>query len=193
MQSVLDKHNIVKQAFHGGHFIGNHCHKYLNNEIYKQLTLEIIHTVGRNTQQDSVIAKAFEMESKHNDINDNYRDVHLVLSHARPVTEQEIEGADLAIKKYMNNYRVRFPNSISPKHHILERHCIEWMRRYKFGMAFHGEQGGEMLHSTIAKTERRAAGLRQEKQKMACIMETSVLQTASDIQSLVPKPKRKRK
>ncbi|GFO12848.1 hypothetical protein PoB_003935300 [Plakobranchus ocellatus] len=87
------------------------------------------------------------MESKHNDINDNYRDVHLVLSHARPVTEQEIEGADLAIKKYMNNYTVRFPCSISPKHHILERHCIEWMRRYKFEMAFHGEQGGEMLHS----------------------------------------------
>ena len=32
-------------------------------------------------------------------------------------------------------------------------------------MGFHGEQGGEMLHSTIAKIEQRARGMRLKGQR----------------------------
>ena len=44
-------------------------------------------------------------------------------------------------------------------------------------MGFNGEQGGKMLHSTMAKTEHRARGIRRERTKTAFTMETSILQT----------------
>ena len=34
MQVVLDQHKIVRRAFYSGHFIGNHCHRYMVNNIY---------------------------------------------------------------------------------------------------------------------------------------------------------------
>ncbi|GFO10255.1 amine oxidase [Plakobranchus ocellatus] len=186
IQSVLNKHKIVRQAFHGGHFIGNHSHKYLVKKVYKEITKEIITTVGSNTQLDCVISKAFQLESKFNNINDNFRAVHLAISHAHPVSEKQIEEAQRAIEKYMLMYRQVFPTYVTPKHHILERHCVAWLKRCGFGMGFHGEQGGEMLHSTVAKIERGSLGLRQESKKLACVLETSLLQTAPELTHLLP-------
>ena len=121
VQSVLDKHNIVKQAYHGGNFIGNHCHRYLVQNIYKELTKEVIYTVAKNTLQDQTIAHAFRVESKYNKLNEDFRNVHIALSHARPVTQDDINEAELAVKQYMTTYRRTFPHSITPKHHILEK------------------------------------------------------------------------
>ena len=46
---------------------------------------------------------------------------------------------------YMTFYRARFPEvRIIPKQHILEAHCVRWIRRWGFGLALHGEQGGEV-------------------------------------------------
>ena len=55
------------------------------------------------------------------------------------------------------------------------------MSAYRFGMGFHGEQGGEMFHSTIAKIEHRARGMRRERTKIAFTMETSILQTTQKL------------
>ena len=63
------------------------------------------------------------------------------------------------------------------------------MKKFNFRLAFHGEQGGKMLHSTIAKIEKRATGIRKESKKMTCLMETSALQTAPELTRLVPQPK----
>ena len=48
-------------------------------------------------------------------------------------------------------------------------------------MGFNGEQGGEMLHSTIAKIEHRARGMRRERTKTAFTMETSILKTTQNL------------
>ncbi|GFR80899.1 hypothetical protein ElyMa_004056700 [Elysia marginata] len=40
-----------------------------------------------------------------------------------------------------------------------------WMRTHRFGMGFHGEQGGEMVHSTTAKIEHWARGLSHGRQQ----------------------------
>ncbi|GFR70919.1 amine oxidase [Elysia marginata] len=186
---VLDQHNIVRQAFHGGSFIGNHCHRYITQKLYKQFTKTAIDTVASNTQQDVLITKVIQLEQKYNKINDSFRAVHLAVSHSQPLTlPTDTEKAEEAIKVYMKNYREAFPNKITPKHHILEKHCVNWMREHRFGMGFHGEQGGEMLHSTIAKIEHRARGLRHERTKMAFTMETSILQTTPELTGLVPQP-----
>ena len=56
-------------------------------------------------------------------------------------------------------------------------------------MGFHGEQGRERLHSTIAKIEQRARGIRHERTKIAFTMETSILQTTPELTNNVPQPK----
>ena len=63
--------------------------------------------------------------------------------------------------------------------HILEKHCPQWLDNYSIGMAFHGEQGGEMLHSTISKVEKRAAGMRKETERIRFLMESSIVQTST--------------
>ena len=46
-----------------------------------------------------------------------------------------------------------------------------------------------MLHSTIAKIEHRAGGMRHNRTKIAFIMETSILQTTPELTKIVPQPK----
>ena len=77
----------------------------------------------------------------------------------------------------MRHYRNALPNKVTPKHHILEKHCVSWIRAHRFVMGFNGEQGRKMLHSTIAKIEYRARGMRRERAKTAFTMEISILQT----------------
>ncbi|GFO17879.1 amine oxidase [Plakobranchus ocellatus] len=161
-----------------------------DDHVYREITKEIITTAGSNTQLDSVLSKAFQLESKFNNINDDFRAVHLAISHAHPVSEKQIEEAQRAIEKYMLMHRQVFPTYVTPKHHILERHCVAWLKRFGFGMGFHGEQGGEMLHSTVAKIERRTLGMRQESKKLACVLETSSLQTAPELTLLLPQVKK---
>ena len=61
------------------------------------------------------------------------------------------------------------------------------MKKFNFGLAFHSKQGGKML----LNREKDFWYLERNK-KMACIMETSVLQTGPELTRLVPQPKKKR-
>ncbi|GFS12281.1 amine oxidase [Elysia marginata] len=41
LDTVLNKHRIIPQAYHSRSFIGNHCHKYLQPHVYTDLTSAI--------------------------------------------------------------------------------------------------------------------------------------------------------
>ena len=142
-----------------------------------------------NTQQESLITKIIQLGLKYNKINDSFRDVHVAVSHSQPVSSADIDKTDEVIGLYLKHYRNTFPNKITPKHHILEKHCVNWMRAQRFGMEFHGEQGGKVLHSTIAKIEPRARNMRHERTKTAISMETSILQITAELTKIVPQPK----
>ena len=52
-------------------------------------------------------------------------------------------------------------------HHIIEIHCLDFMKKkINLELVFHGEQGGEMLHSTTAKIERGISGGRKESKRI---------------------------
>lgn len=93
----------------------------------------------------------------------------------------------------MELFRNLFPNKITPKLHILEHHCLDWIKTWGFGMAFHGEQGGELIHSSIAKLERRTAGMRKESKQLKSVMAAHRLQTSPGLQTLIPPTKRKKR
>ena len=77
----------------------------------------------------------------------------------------------------MRHYRNAFPNKTNPKHHILEKHCVSWIRAHRFVMGFNGEHGGKNVTFYDSEIEYRARGMRRERTKTAFIMETSILQT----------------
>ena len=62
-------------------------------------------------------------------------------------------------------------------HPIIETHCLGFMRKINHGLAFHGEQGGQMLRSTIAEIERSTSGIRRENKKIS----SSALKTAPEL------------
>jgi len=51
------------------------------------------------------------------------------------------------IKTFMGYYRMTFPQAtVLPKMHILEDHVVLWIRRWRVGFGFMGEQGAESIH-----------------------------------------------
>ena len=86
-------------------------------------------------------------------------------------------------------YRRHFPDKILPKHHVLEHHCIPFIQRYRFGLGLLGEQGGELLHSTIGKIQKRTQVLKDEACQLQSTMKSHLLQTSKHLQSLIPHKK----
>ena len=99
------------------------------------------------------------------EVSDLFRELHINLSHGKPISENEIPLIENSINQYMTIYRENFQGKVLPKHNILEKHCIPWVMRYGFGLALHGEQGGELIHSSVAKLERRGMGFIRKKKK----------------------------
>ena len=93
----------------------------------------------------------------------------------------------------MEFFRTNFPGKVLPKMHILEDHCNDWISNYTFGLAFHGEQGGESIHAEFNKLERTAWGVRDPVKQLMVIMKEHHLKTAPEIQVSIPLKTRKRK
>ena len=65
-----------------------------------------------------------------------------MLPHRPPVGKHEIPDIENAIMQYMQYFRRTFiPVIILPKQHILEAHCVAFIKQWGFGMALHGEDG----------------------------------------------------
>ena len=90
---------------------------------------------------------------------------------------------------YMTFYRARFPEvRIIPKQHVLEAHCVQWIRRWGFGLALHGEQGGEEIHATVNRIQRRAWGMRNYEDRLRLLMKEQLTQASPVLQATPPPP-----
>ena len=131
---------------------------------------------------------AFVVREKLNALNDAFKEVHSLISRTRIHTKH----SDM----HWNVYGT-IQNSISqksnPKTLFLESHCVPWIQTYGFSMGFHGEQGGELIHATVAKLERRGMAVRNVDQHLKAIMESQLLQTAPELLSIEPPIKRRKK
>ena len=97
-------------------------------------------------------------------------EVHRAISHSNPIPESDIDGTQDTIDKYLAVYRQHFPIKILSKHNFLEDHVVPWVRRWGFGMGFHGEQGGEALHSEFNSLKRRHHGIKSPVYQILSIM-----------------------
>ena len=82
------------------------------------------------------------------------------------------------------------PHTVTPKMHILECHCLPFIQQTGFGLGFLGEQGGELLHSTLAKVEKRFSSMRKKGHQLKAAVEAHRVLNSSELISLVPPRKR---
>ena len=191
LDAILNKNNIAPQAYHGRSFIGNHSHKYFKTDIHLQLTKHLFYETTKCTNNQNIIDKAFILKTKLECINAAFSRVHKLVSHCDPIHSSDIPQIQLAVDHYMAVYRRHFPDKILPKHHVLEHHCIPFIQRYRFGLGLLGEQGGELLHSTIGKIQKRTQAMKDEACQLQSTMKSHLLQTSKHLQSLIPHKKRK--
>lgn len=109
----------------------------------------------------------------------------------RPVTETDITQAEQNIANYMKFYRSQFPDlRIIPKQHILEHHLIDFMKRWHFGLALHGEQGGEETHAFVNELKVRVRGVNKEDDKLRLLMKEQLTIVSPLLRSAVPSSKK---
>ena len=198
LDRILFANGIIPQVYHSRSFIGNHCHRYLTEDandvtVFEKLTMQVVKTVSECTSDPAMHARARGIQSKFNALNHAYKKVHSAISHTKPIPADDIPAIQKSISTYMEIWRTAFQDtSISPKQHILEMHCVPWIQRYGFGMGLMGEQGGELIHATVAKLERRTRAIRNPEKRLKLMMKTQHLQCCPTLNSLEP-PKKKRR
>ena len=94
---------------------------------------------------------------------------------------------------HISCYLAYFKRKILPKQHILQKHCVPYIRRHGYALWRAGEQGTESSHQTIARIKRRAAAIVNNVEKLKFIMTTQLLNVSPMLRFRKEKKKRKRK
>ena len=144
------------------------------------------------TRNPVIRDKAREAKLRFDSLNKAYALVHKDVSHTNPIPPGSLTEIKTNIDAYMAVYRQHFKNKIILKQHILESHCLPFIQKHKMGLGLLGEQGGELIHCTIATLEKRMACIRKVDRKMKTLMECHLLQVAPSLHRFVPKTKRRK-
>ena len=105
------------------------------------MTKSISQAVIRFCDNEKIVTNTVGLAEIYEVVLLQFSKVHEIISHKKPLSQDDI--AELKIKEYIKMFRRKYANvNLIPKQHLLEFHCIDWLKRFGFGMAFHGEQGG---------------------------------------------------
>lgn len=192
LDSVLQQNNIKVQAFHSRSFIGNHCHKYLQQRVYTHLSNSVGISAAALCDKPSVINRAAQVSQKFIQLNDLFSQVHQAVSHCRPIKQEEVPQIQEQIDKYMQFYRANFPKKVIPKMHFLEEHVGPWILRWGSGLGRHGEQGGESIHATFNRLNVTMGGIRNELSKLMAVMKEHQTRCAPEIHANIVHPKKRK-
>ena len=194
LDTTPKENKIAVQAYHGRSFLGNHCHKYLQPSVIDNICQSVVRIADETSNSREIKAEALGIGKKFHQLNTLYSSVHKRISHKRPVTDADIREADKSIVSYMNYFRKYFPDTrIIPKQHILEHHCIDFMKTWHFGLALHGEQGGEETHALINELKVRVRGVNNEENKIRVLMKDHFTAVSPVLRSVLPSTSKKRK
>ena len=182
------------QAYHGRSFVGNHCHKYLQPSVTNDICQSVVEKTFQLSDSVEVQTQAHDIASKFQILNEFFARVHKHIAHALPTTDEEINKLDSDIIRYMDFYRTSFgKHRIIPKQHILECHSTYFMRIWKFGLGFLGEQGGEETHAFINELKVRVRGIVDPEQKIRVLMKEQLTIVSPRVKAAMPTSKRRKK
>ena len=93
----------------------------------------------------------------------------------------------------MSRYRQTFPDSsVLPKMHFLEEHVVPWIRKWKIGFGFMGEQGAESIHAYFNGLVARYKSVPDPVKRMECTMREHFLHIAPANVSVKPNIKKRK-
>lgn len=85
---------------------------------------------------------------------------------------------ELSIAAYMEYFRAHFSDeTVTPKMHLLEFHVVPFIKKWRVGLGFLGEQGGESVHARINAIKRDVRGLKDDLAVLESVMKTHWVQT----------------
>lgn len=83
------------------------------------------------------------------------------------------------IASYCLYFRNEFPTeTCPPKFHMLEEHIIPFIRKWKFGLGFLGEQGGEGVHAKLNVIRQDMRGFNDDLAILKAVIESHWVQTS---------------
>ena len=99
-----------------------------------------------------------------------------------------------AIAKFLLSYRSTFAQAtIIPKMHFLEDHTVPWIKKWRTGFGFLGEQGGESIHKQFNALERSYNCIPNKVERLHHIMEAHHTQVCPELEERPQGPARKKK
>ena len=144
--------------------------------VYKELTQEFINQVQQYTYCTDIIDNANLFKLDFDLLNNAYKEIHHVISHTKAIKSDLLDEYQKLIDDYMVIYRRLFPNKTIPKLHLLEHHCIPFIKQHGFALGLMSEHGTEASHQSIALIEKRACGIVNKLKKQKFILETHIIQ-----------------
>ena len=80
------------------------------------------------------------IQERHETLNTRYAAVHRLLSHKKPIRRDDIPEIRETISSYMTYYRAYGTQEVNviPKQHILESHCVHFIKKKKKKSCFFG-------------------------------------------------------
>ena len=178
LDKVLNKHKITPQKFHSRSFVGNHCNKYLQPEVHQDITAFVITQTEKLTTCPLIRDKARLLKLNFDRLNMLLNNVHRNISHCKPLSQTDIQTIDTDIHNYMQFYRQLFINKTTPKHHILEKHCVPFLKRTGIALGLTSEQGIEASHQSVSRIDTRASGMQSQLEKNKFVLKASLLQNS---------------
>ncbi len=170
-----------------------HGSKYLKPEVTGAIMYSVREKVLEYVDCPEINDAAEAVAGLFLDLNEKYSQVHVAVSHARPIPDEHIDSIQDKIDCYMEFYRNHFPGQVIPKQHFLEDHIIPWIRRYHFGLGLLGEQGGESVHSEFNQLAQNARCIKRDKDRLMSMMRVHHTKVNPHIQSQCVKPKQYKK
>ena len=90
-------------------------------------------------------------------------------------------------------YRDNFKEStVTPKLHMLEEHVIPWLRQWRIGFGFMGEQGAEGIHAAINKITSAYLNISNRVERLRGILTEHHRQICPHLTSCQPAIKRRK-
>ena len=58
LDSVLQRHNVTMQQYHGRSFTGSHCHKYLKEDVYEDICNSVVEETRMSHSDQNIVIEA---------------------------------------------------------------------------------------------------------------------------------------
>lgn len=98
------------------------------------------------------------------------------------------------IDTFMSLYRDSFPHAtVTPKLHMLEDHVVPFLRRWKVGFGFLGEQGAESIHARFNSLRQNFVNMPNPVQRLLAILNEHLSQVCPENIVRQPAPKKRKK